>query len=109
MNTLIEQFRKELGDLALYADDTIANYIACLYKFVAFLQTEFNIEPLNVKPKRPFTSMSPKNSNNKHLNPSPLRRLSPGPICMVEHPDCYVKLKGAMLWTIYQPFPKNIS
>ena len=51
MNTIIEQFRKQLSDIALYADDTIANYVSCIYKFVDFIQTQFNIDPLKSTPQ----------------------------------------------------------
>jgi site-specific recombinase XerD len=51
MNTIIEQFRKQLGDLALYKDATIANYIACIYKYVAFMQSQFNIDPITATPQ----------------------------------------------------------
>ncbi|MBN2375515.1 MAG: tyrosine-type recombinase/integrase [Sedimentisphaerales bacterium] len=51
MNTLIEQFRKQLSDIALYADDTVANYIACVYKFADFIQTRFDINPVKSTPR----------------------------------------------------------
>jgi len=51
MNTLIEQFRKELCDIALYADDTIANYVSCIYKYVRFIQAQFNINPIMSTPQ----------------------------------------------------------
>lgn len=71
MTMIIEQFRKELCDLALYADDTVANYIACLYKFMAFLETEFNIELLNTKPehlKQWLAHLKKANLSNSRLN-----------------------------------------
>jgi integrase/recombinase XerD len=51
MNNLIEQFRKELCDIALYADDTIANYVSCLYKYVAFVKAQFKIDAINSTPQ----------------------------------------------------------
>ena len=51
MNTIIEQFRKQLCDIALYADDTVANYISCIYKFVDFIQTQFTIDPITSTPQ----------------------------------------------------------
>jgi integrase/recombinase XerD len=51
MNTIIEQFRKQLSDIALYADDTIANYISCIYKFGDFIQAQFNIDPIKATPQ----------------------------------------------------------
>jgi integrase/recombinase XerD len=50
MNTLIEQFRKQLSDIALYADDTISNYISCVYKYVKFVNSTFNIHPISSTP-----------------------------------------------------------
>ncbi len=50
MNTLIEQFRKELAQLALYADDTIATYISCVVRFVDFAAANFKIEPGKTSP-----------------------------------------------------------
>ncbi|MFQ6115670.1 MAG: tyrosine-type recombinase/integrase [bacterium] len=50
MNTIIEQFRKQLCKIALYADDTIANYISCIYKFFDFVQSQFQIDPLKATP-----------------------------------------------------------
>ena len=44
MITIIEQYRKHLIDLAGYEQKTVANYIACIYKFVDFIQTQFNID-----------------------------------------------------------------
>jgi site-specific recombinase XerD len=38
MNTLIEQFNKELIDVALYQNDTVATYIACINGFAAFMK-----------------------------------------------------------------------
>jgi integrase/recombinase XerD len=51
MNAIIEQFRKQLSEIALYADDTIANYVSCIYKFVDFIQTQVNIDPLKSTPQ----------------------------------------------------------
>lgn len=46
MNTLIEQFRKELLDVALYQNDTVANYISCIYNYVDFVKQNFSIDPV---------------------------------------------------------------
>ncbi len=46
MNTIIEQFRKELIDVALYRDDTLATYIACIYRFVAFVNEHVGGDPI---------------------------------------------------------------
>ena len=51
MNNLIEQFRKELCEIALYADDTVANYVSCIYKYVQFIQEQFKTDAIKSTPK----------------------------------------------------------
>lgn len=51
MNTIIEQFRKQLCELAVYADDTVTNYVSCVYKFADFCQTHVHIDPINATPQ----------------------------------------------------------
>ena len=51
MNTLIEHFRKELIDIALYADDTVANYVSCIYKYVKFAKSQFKINAIKSTPQ----------------------------------------------------------
>ena len=51
MNTIIEQFRKELLELKLYEHDTVANYIACIYKYVEFVKSQFAINPIKTTPQ----------------------------------------------------------
>jgi site-specific recombinase XerD len=46
MNTLIEQFRKELLEVALYQNDTVATYISCIYHYVDFVKQNFTIDPV---------------------------------------------------------------
>jgi site-specific recombinase XerD len=46
MNNIIEQFRKELTDIALYKNDTIATYISCIYSFAVFAKENLKIDPL---------------------------------------------------------------
>ena len=46
MNTLIEQFRKELIDVALYRNDTVATYITCIYQFAAFMKENGSVDPV---------------------------------------------------------------
>lgn len=46
MNSLIEQFRKELIEIALYQNDTVANYISCIYTFVKFVKQNFAVDPV---------------------------------------------------------------
>ena len=71
MNTLIEQFRKELLEIALYADDTVANYISCFYKYVEFAKSQFKIEPLKTTPqhlKQWMTQLKKTGVSNSRLN-----------------------------------------
>lgn len=51
MNRFIELFRKELCDIAVYADDTVANYISCLYQFSDFLLAAVQVELEKTTPK----------------------------------------------------------
>ncbi|MBN2009740.1 phage integrase N-terminal SAM-like domain-containing protein [candidate division KSB1 bacterium] len=46
MKTIIEQFRKELIDVALYRDDTVTTYIACIYQFVTFVKDDNGGDPV---------------------------------------------------------------
>jgi len=46
MNTLIEQFRKELLEIALYQNDTVATYVSCIYHYVDFVKQNFTIDPV---------------------------------------------------------------
>ena len=50
MNTIIEQYRKELLEIALYEDDTVDNYVSCIYKYVEFVQSQFGIDPIKTTP-----------------------------------------------------------
>jgi len=71
MNTLIEQFRKELIEIALYADDTVANYVSCIYKYVQFIQTQLKINPLKSTPqqiKKWMTHLKKTGVSNSRLN-----------------------------------------
>ena len=51
MNRFIELFRKELCDIAVYADDTVTNYISCLYQFSDFLTAAFRVKPKKIMPR----------------------------------------------------------
>ncbi len=51
MDTIIEQYRKELLELAIYEDDTARNYISCIYKYVEFANNHLNIEPFKTTPQ----------------------------------------------------------
>jgi integrase/recombinase XerD len=51
MDTIIEQYRKQLLQLAIYQDDTARNYISCIYKYVEFANNHLNIEPFKTTPQ----------------------------------------------------------
>ena len=51
MDTIIEQYRKELLQLAIYQDDTAKNYISCIYKYIGFANNHLNIEPFKTTPQ----------------------------------------------------------
>jgi len=49
MTTIIEQFRNELLQLALYQDKTVATYISCIYKYFDFVKEQFHIDPIKTE------------------------------------------------------------
>jgi len=51
MDTIIEQYRKQLLQLAIYKEDTARNYISCIYKYVEFANNHLNIEPFKTTPQ----------------------------------------------------------
>jgi integrase/recombinase XerD len=51
MDTIIEQYRKQLLQLAIYQDETARNYISCIYKYVEFANHHLNIEPFKTTPQ----------------------------------------------------------
>ncbi len=51
MNTIIEQFRTQLLDIALYEDQTVANYVSCLYKYLDFIKLQFKIDYVKTTPQ----------------------------------------------------------
>jgi site-specific recombinase XerD len=50
MNKIIEQFRTELLEIALYSEDTVSNYISCIYKFSDYIKQQFEIDPVQSTP-----------------------------------------------------------
>ena len=71
MNNIIEQFRKELLELALYAEDTIANYISCIYKYFDFIRHYVGIDPIKSTPKHLrqwMTQLKKTNISNSRLS-----------------------------------------
>ena len=51
MNTIIEQYRKQLLELAVYEERTAKIYISCIYKYVDFARCQFGIDPINTTPQ----------------------------------------------------------
>jgi site-specific recombinase XerD len=51
MNTIIEQYRKQLLELAIYEERTASIYIACIYKYVDFARSQLAIDPINTTPQ----------------------------------------------------------
>jgi len=71
MNPTIELFRKELLEIALYEDDTVANYLSCIYKYVAFVKSHLDIVPINTTPqhlKQWLTHLKKTDISNSRLN-----------------------------------------
>jgi|GEM_PF-482384 len=71
MNTLIEQFRKELCEIALYADETIANYVSCIYKYVEFAKYQLKTDATKSTPqhlKLWMTHLKKTGVSNSRLN-----------------------------------------
>jgi site-specific recombinase XerD len=51
MNTIIEQYRKQLLELAIYEERTASIYISCIYKYVDFARCQLGIDPINTTPQ----------------------------------------------------------
>jgi len=51
MNTTIEQYRKQLLELASYEERTTTIYISCIYKYVDFVRSQLGIDPINTTPQ----------------------------------------------------------
>ena len=51
MNTIIEQYRKQLLELAVYEERTAKIYISCIYKYVDFARCQLGIDPINTTPQ----------------------------------------------------------
>jgi len=51
MNTIIEQYRKQLLELAIYEERTASIYISCIYKYVDFARSQLGIDPINTTPQ----------------------------------------------------------
>jgi integrase/recombinase XerD len=51
MNTTIEQYRKQLLELASYEERTTTIYISCIYKYVDFARSQLGIDPINTTPQ----------------------------------------------------------
>ena len=51
MNTIIEQYRKQLLELAIYEERTARIYISCIYKYIDFARAQLGIDPINTTPQ----------------------------------------------------------
>ena len=51
MHTIIEQYRKQLLQLAIYEEDTARNYISCIYKYIEFARFHVGIDPIKTTPQ----------------------------------------------------------
>jgi len=51
MNTIIEQYRKQLLELAVYEERTARIYISCIYKYIDFARSQLGIDPINTTPQ----------------------------------------------------------
>ena len=51
MNTIIEQYRTHLVELAVYEERTARIYIACIYKYIDFARSQLGIDPINTTPQ----------------------------------------------------------
>jgi integrase/recombinase XerD len=51
MNTIIEQYRNQLLELAVYEERTAKIYISCIYKYVDFARCQLGIDPINTTPQ----------------------------------------------------------
>ena len=67
MNQIIERFRKELLELAVYKDKTVSNYIALLYLYFQYAQNILKINPIQSQTKHLRGWME---KRQKHYSPS---------------------------------------
>jgi len=51
MSPIVEQYRKQLIDLDCYEQDTVANYVSCIYKYIEFAQLHLGIDPFKTTPQ----------------------------------------------------------
>jgi len=49
MLAIIDQYRKEMAELAMFANSTVENYVSCVIAFTDYIKTRFHIEPVNCK------------------------------------------------------------
>jgi len=50
MQSIIEQFRKELLQVATFKDKTVQNYVSIIYKYFDYVKQEFNVDPIQAEP-----------------------------------------------------------
>lgn len=51
MITLIDEFKKELADIAMFAPSTVDNYVACMTAFFGYARNRLRIDPVFAKGK----------------------------------------------------------
>ncbi len=49
MLAIIDQYRMELSELAMFADSTVENYVSCIVSFTYYIKVGFHVEPQNCK------------------------------------------------------------
>ena len=50
MQKIIDQFRKELLEVATFKDKTVRNYVSILYKYFDYVKEQFKVDPLQAQP-----------------------------------------------------------
>jgi len=49
MKSIINQYKKELLQVARYSVETVTNYISCIYEYIDYAKEQLNINPLKAK------------------------------------------------------------
>ena len=69
MDKLVEQFRKELLEVATFKDDTVKSYISILYKYFDYARSTLKIDPITSQTKhlRGWMAIKQKQSSANYL------------------------------------------
>ena len=70
MQAIIEQYKKELLQVAQYSVETVTNYIYCIYEYIDYAKKQLNINPLKAKAKHIWLWMAA--LKQKGISPSRL-------------------------------------